>query len=154
MKRSFRTLARTVAAAFLCAGLVLAGAPGALADAETAATEPNEDARAARVIGDVFLRSMANWSLKYRTLKTKKAGVACIPWDAIDLDFVKTGEFKGLGFSYSTAKHDYAVKVATEGCQRMAAGLKLDDCVCQTVMLDDRPVVFVPTAVRDRLGLE
>lgn len=141
-------MTRSVLAASLMLALSWTG--NAYADGH----EADANARAAKVIGDLFIRSMANWRYDYGGLDTTKAGVACIPWDKIDQEFLEVGEFKGLGFSYSIATEEYAVKVATDGCERMVTGLKLDDCVCQTVMKDDTPVVFVPQAVRDRLGLE
>jgi hypothetical protein len=102
-------------------------------------------------VGEVFHRSMANWRYDYTKMETTRAGVACIPWDRMDAAYLDEALFEALGFSYSVARDDAAVRIATQGCEQMKAANKLTDCACEVVLIDDRLEVQVPADAAERL---
>lgn len=95
-------------------------------------------------VADVFLRSMTNWKYDYATMDTVKAGVACIPWARIDATYLDEAIFDALGFAYSVARDDAAVRIATQGCEQMKAHNTLTDCACEAILIDDAVVVAIP----------
>ncbi|MFP6759614.1 MAG: hypothetical protein VCC99_15575 [Alphaproteobacteria bacterium] len=102
-------------------------------------------------IGDVFLRSMLNWRYDYAKMDTVKAGVACIPWDSIDTAYLDEAIFDALGFSFSVARDDAAVHIATQGCEQMKARAEISGCACEAILIDDRTVVTIPEDAAARL---
>lgn len=95
-------------------------------------------------LGAMFHRSMAHWRYDYTAMPTGKAGVACIPWETIDETYLDEAIFDALGFSYSTANGEVAIRIATQGCEQMRAAKKLTDCACETILLDDAVVLTSP----------
>ena len=95
-------------------------------------------------LGAMFHRSMAHWRYDYTAMPTGKAGVACIPWETIDETYLDEAIFDALGFSYSTATGEVAIRIATQGCEQMRAAKKLTDCACETILLDDAVVLTSP----------
>ena len=95
-------------------------------------------------LGEVFYRSMAHWRYNYSKMPSGKAGVACIPWARLDDAFLNEGIFEALGFSYSMARDETAIEVATQGCNRMKAHYRLSDCNCELILVGDTVVVEIP----------
>lgn len=102
-------------------------------------------------IGDVFHRSMAHWRYDYNNLADGKAGVACIPWVHVDAKYLDEAIFDALGFSYSVATEEMAIKIAAQGCEQMKTYYEVQDCVCEPVLVEDRIEVVVPPEVAERL---
>ena len=101
-------------------------------------------------VGEVFLRSMKHWRYDYGIMATTKAGVACIPWQRLDGEYLDEAIFEALGFSYSVAKEEAAIRIATQGCEKMKAHYELSDCACELVLIDDAVGVTVPEDVSSR----
>ena len=117
-------------------------------------TDANSDANGDAVavkIGDVFHRTMKHWNYSYTSLDTTKAGVACMRWQHIDQKFLDDGLFEAIGFSYSVAKEEAAIRIATQGCEEMARHYEVTDCSCEVVLVDDEVRVAPPQEVIDRL---
>ena len=100
-------------------------------------------------IGAVFYRSMSHWRYDYSKIPSRKAGVACIPWARLDDAFLDSGIFEALGFSYSMAGNEGAIRVAVQGCDQMRTQYRVSDCDCELVLVGDTVVVEVPAAIRD-----
>ncbi len=96
------------------------------------------------LVGAVFYRSMTHWKYDYAKLPDRKAGVACIPWERLDTAFLDSGIFEAFGFSYSVAKEEVAIRIATQGCNRMKAHYKVTDCACELVLSGEAVAVTVP----------
>ena len=78
-------------------------------------TDANSDSNGDAVkmkIGDVFHRTMKHWKYSYTALDTTKAGVACMRWQHIEQKFLDDGIFEAIGFSYSVAKEEAAIRIA------------------------------------------
>ena len=103
-----------------------------------------DDAGVETRLGAMFHRSMAHWRYDYAAMPTGKAGVACIPWETIDETYLDEAIFEALGFSYSTATDETAIRIATQGCEQMRAAKKLTDCACETILLADAVVLAAP----------
>ena len=117
-------------------------------------TDANSNANGDAVemkIGDVFQRTMKHWKYSYTALDTTKAGVACMRWQHIDQKFLDDGLFEAIGFSYSVAKEEAAIRIATQGCEEMARHYEVTDCSCEVVLVDDEVRVSPPQEVIDRL---
>ena len=117
-------------------------------------TDANSDANGDAVamkIGDVFHRTMKRWKYSYTALDTTKAGVACMRWQHIDQKFLDDGLFEAIGFSYSMAKEEAAIRIATQGCGEMAKHYEVTDCTCEVVLVDDEVRVDPPQEVINRL---
>ena len=95
----------------------------------------------------MFYRSMTQSNYDYTKLPDQKAGVACIPWERLDTAFLDSAIFEAFGFSYSVAKDEMAIRIATQGCNRMKRYYKLTDCVCELVLIGEAVAVTVPAAV-------
>jgi len=95
-------------------------------------------------VGAVFYRSMSHWKYDYSKLPDRKAGVACIPWERLDTAFLDSAIFEAFGFSYSVAKEEVAIRIATQGCNQMKAHYKLTDCACELVLSGEAVAVTVP----------
>ena len=95
-------------------------------------------------LGAMFYRSMTHGKYDYTNLPDRKAGVACIPWERLDTAFLGSAIFEAFGFSYSVAKEEVAIRIATQGCNRMKAYYKLTDCDCELVLIDEAVAVTVP----------
>ena len=50
-------------------------------------------------LGEMFHKTMKKWQMSYTVQETTKAGVACVPWDRLDLELLSTGIFEAIGFS-------------------------------------------------------
>ncbi len=135
-----RIMARSFAGFVALAAVALMALPDSVTRAEDGA------AVAARV-GEVFLRSMKHWRFDYREMQTTKTGVACIPWEKVDAAFLDEAIFEALGFSYSVANEEAAIRIAMQGCKDMKAHYKLTNCVCEVVLIDDAVGVVVPDNV-------
>ena len=117
-------------------------------------TDANSDANGDAVemkIGDVFQRTMKHWKYSYTALDTTKAGVACMRWQQIDQKFLDDGIFEAIGFSYSMAKEEAAIRIATQGCEEMAKHYEVTDCACEVILVDDEIRVALPKEIIDRL---
>ena len=95
-------------------------------------------------LGAVFYRSMTHWKYDYTKMPERKAGVACIPWERLDTAFLDGAIFEALGFSYSVATDEAAIRIATQGCNQMKAHYKLTDCTCGLVLIGEVVMVTVP----------
>jgi hypothetical protein len=95
-------------------------------------------------VGAVFYRSMTHWKYDYAKLPDRKAGVACIPWERLDTAFLDSAIFEAFGFSYSVAEEEVAIRIATQGCNKMKAYYKVTDCTCELVLIDEAVAVDVP----------
>lgn len=95
-------------------------------------------------LGAVFYRSMTHWKYDYTKMPEHKAGVACIPWERLDTAFLDSAIFEALGFSYSVATDEIAIRIATQGCNQMKAHYKLTDCACGLVLIGEVVMVTVP----------
>jgi hypothetical protein len=100
-------------------------------------------------LGAMFYRSMTHWKYDYATLPDGKAGVACIPWERLDAAYLDSAIFEAFGFSYSVAKDEVAIRIATQGCNKMKAYYKLTDCNCELVLVGDALAVTVPKQVAE-----
>ena len=133
---------RNAFASILIAGVLLLPC----AAAEDGSRANTGESNLQQQIGEVFHRSMAHWRYDYSKIPDGKAGVACIPWQRLDAEFLDDAIFEALGFSYSMASEDGAIRVATQGCDQMRAHYKLTDCACELVFIGDRLVVEIPRA--------
>ena len=104
-------------------------------------------------LSDVFRRTMEHWRYSYNSLDGRKAGSACIHWEQIDQGFLDDGIFEAIGFSYSMAKEDGAIRVATQGCDKMARHYELSGCTCEVVLVDDKTQVEIPDSLITRLQI-
>ena len=95
-------------------------------------------------LGEMFHKTMKKWQLSYTVQETTKAGVACIPWDRLNLELLSTGIFEAIGFSYSMATEEAAIRVATQGCQQMAQHYQVVDCSCDVIFVNEDVVVSFP----------
>ena len=95
-------------------------------------------------LGEMFHETMKKWQMSYTVQETTKAGVACVPWDRLDLELLSTGIFEAIGFSYSMATEDAAIRVATQGCQQMAQHYQVVDCNCDVIFVNEDVVVSLP----------
>ena len=120
----------------------LAGLPHAAAD-DDSGTDTRESNLQQR-LGETFNRTMAHWRYNYGKMPSGKAGVACIAWARLDDAFLNEGIFEALGFSYSMARDETAIQVATQGCEKMKAHYRLSDCNCELILLGDKVVVEIP----------
>jgi len=100
-------------------------------------------------MGEAFLRTMKHWNYSYSTLDTTKAGVACVRWEGIDPDFLNDGLFEAIGFSFSVANEEAAIRIATQGCERMSRHYEVTDCTCEVILVDDTVRVSLPDAFTD-----
>ena len=131
---------RSAVALVLVAGVSVLPRAGADEGSAALGGEANLQQR----VGAVFYRSMAHWRYDYSKMPSGKAGVACIPWARLDDAFLNEGIFEALGFSYSMARDETAIEVATQGCDRMKAHYRLSDCNCEVVLVGDTVVVEIP----------
>ena len=95
-------------------------------------------------LGEMFHKTMKKWQMSYTVQETTKAGVACVPCDSLDLELLSTGIFEAIGFSYSMATEDAAIRVATQGCQQMAQHYQVVDCSCDVIFVNEYVVVSLP----------
>ena len=105
-------------------------------------------------LGDVFRRTMEHWRYSYNSLDGRKAGSACIRWKQIDQAFLDDEIFKAIGFSYSMAKEEGAIRVATQGCEEMARYYELTECTCEVVLIDDEIQIEIPDSLITRLQID
>ena len=124
----------------------LAALGAAILTCLAASAWPQDESGVEARLGEMFHRSMAHWRYDYAALPSGKAGVACIPWDSVDETYLDEAIFEALGFSYSTASDETAIRIATQGCEQMRAAKQLTDCACETILLDDAVVVTSPAA--------
>lgn len=113
----------------------------------TAAGDDADEVTLEQRLSEVFYRSMKHWRYNYSKIPDRKAGVACIPWQRLDSAFLDNEIFQALGFSFSMAAEDGAIRVATDGCNQMRAHYKLNDCACELVLIGEKVVVVVPEGV-------
>ena len=104
-------------------------------------------------LSDVFRRTMEHWRYSYNSLDGRKAGSACIGWEQIDQAFLDDEIFKAIGFSYSMAKEEGAIRVAIQGCEEMARYYELTECTCEVVLVDDEAQVEIPDSLITRLQI-
>ena len=95
-------------------------------------------------LGEMFHKTMKKWQMSYTVQEITKAGVACVPWDRLDLELLSTGIFEAIGFSYSMATEDAAIRVATQGCQQMVQHYQVVDCNCDVIFVNEDVVVSLP----------
>ena len=100
-------------------------------------------------MGEVFLRTMKHWNYSYSTLDTTKAGVACVHWEGIDPNFLNDGLFEAIGFSFSVANEEAAIRIATQGCERMSRHYEVTDCTCEVILVDETVRVSLPDTFTD-----
>ena len=112
-----------------------------------AADDDSDGGALERQLGAMFYRSMTHWKYDYAKLPDQKAGVACIPWERLDTAFLDSAIFEAFGFSYSVAKDEVAIRIATQGCNKMKAYYKLTDCACELVLIGAAVTVTVPEEV-------
>ena len=111
-----------------------------------------EEAKAETVsqqMGEVFHRTMKHWNYSYATLDTTKAGVACVHWEEINPRFLTDGLFEAIGFSFSVANEEAAIRIATQGCEKMARHYEVTDCTCEVILVDDAVRVSLPDTFTD-----
>jgi hypothetical protein len=130
-------------------GLAVVVVAMAFSSPAVAADDGSDGATLEKRIGEVFYRSMAHWRYDYSKIPDRKAGVACIPWERLDTEFLESDIFEALGFSYSMADDEGAIRVATQGCNQMRAHYKVTDCACELVLIGETVVVVVPEGVRE-----
>ena len=94
--------------------------------------------------GQAFERTMVHWRYDYNKLDGTKAGVACVQWSRIDQTFLEEGIFEAIGFSYSMAKEEAAIRTAHQGCEQMARHYDVSGCTCQIILVDDDVRITIP----------
>ena len=115
-------------------------------------TDANADVSGDEVgirMGEVFHRTMKHWNYSYPTLDTTKAGVACVRWEDINPEFLNDGIFEAIGFSFSVANEGAAIRIATQGCERMSRHYEVTDCTCEVILVDDAVRVSLPDTFTD-----
>jgi hypothetical protein len=125
-------------------GLAVVIVAMSLAWPAAAADDGSDGGALADRLGATFYRSMTHWKYDYANLPDRKAGVACIPWQRLDAAFLDSAIFEAFGFSYSVAEEEVAIRIATQGCDRMKAYYKLTDCACELVLIGEAVAVTVP----------
>ncbi len=125
-------------------GLAVAIVAMSLAWPAAAADDASDGGALEDRLGAMFYRSMTHWKYDYTKMPDRKAGVACIPWERLHAAFLDSAIFEAFGFSYSVAKEEVAIRIATQGCNRMKAHYKVTDCACELVLIDEAVAVTVP----------
>ena len=134
-------------AGFMRIGLAVVIGAMSLAGPAAAADDGSDGGALDDKLGAMFYRSMNHWKYDYAKLPDQKAGVACIPWERLDTAFLDSAIFEAFGFSHSVSKEEVAIRIATQGCNRMKAYYKLTDCACELVLIGEAVAVTVPEEV-------
>ena len=96
-------------------------------------------------IVNTFKRSLKHWDINYESLKSGKAGAACIPWDTLDSKFLNEGIFIALGYSWQIETERVSMKAALEGCERMRKYHKVNkDCFCEPILFNEELRLNLP----------
>ena len=133
--------------AYGCIALAVTIVALSLARPATAADDDANGSALAQRLSAAFYRSMTHWKYDYVSLPDRKAGVACIPWARLDTAYLDNAVFEAFGFSYSVAEDEMAIRIATQGCDRMKRHYKLTDCDCEPVLIGSEVAVTVPEKV-------
>ena len=96
-------------------------------------------------IVDTYIRSMNKWDIPFQDLLENRSGSACINWNELTENFLKTGMFDALGYSQNIPNKKASQIAAVSGCKKMKEYYKLGDtCTCETIITNDITEVILP----------
>ena len=110
-------------------------------------TFPKESSEKELIISiiNTFKRSLKHWDIDYETLKTGKAGAACIPWNNLNHNFLTEEIFIALGYSWQIETEKVSMKAAMEGCERMRKYNKITEiCQCEPILFNEEIRLKLP----------
>ena len=87
---------------------------------------------------NTYLRSMNKWDIPFQDLLENRSGSACINWNDLTEEFLKTGIFDALGYSQNIPNKKASQIAAVSGCKKMKEYYKLkDSCTCEVILTND-----------------
>ncbi len=96
-------------------------------------------------IVNTYIRSMNKWDIPFQDLLENRSGSACINWNDLTENFLKTGMFDALGYSQNIPNKKASQIAAVSGCKKMKEYYKLGDtCTCETIITNDITEVILP----------
>ena len=96
-------------------------------------------------IVETYLRSMNKWDIPFQDLLENRTGSACISWDTLTEDFLKTGMFDALGYSQNIPNKKASQIAALSGCKKMKEYYKLEEtCICEIILTNNVTEIRLP----------
>ena len=96
-------------------------------------------------IVDTYLRSMNKWDIPFQDLLENRSGSACINWNVLTEEFLKTGMFDALGYSQNIPNKKASQIAALSGCKKMKEYYKLEDtCTCEIILSNNVAEIKLP----------
>ena len=96
-------------------------------------------------IVNTYIRSMNKWDIPFQDLLENRSGAACINWNSLTEDFLKTGMFDALGYSQNIPNKKASQIAAVSGCEKMKEYYKLENtCTCEVILTNDVNEVNLP----------
>ena len=96
-------------------------------------------------IVNTYIRSMNKWDIPFQDLLENRSGAACINWNSLTEDFLKTGMFDALGYSQNIPNKKASQIAAVSGCEKMKEYYKLENtCTCEVILTNDINEVNLP----------
>ena len=96
-------------------------------------------------IVDTYIRSMNKWDIPFQDLLENRSGSACINWNNLTEDFLKTGMFDALGYSQNIPNQKASQIAAVTGCKKMKEYYKLGDtCNCEVILTNNITEIILP----------
>ena len=96
-------------------------------------------------IVETYLRSMNKWDIPFQDLLENRSGSACINWNELTEDFLKTGMFDALGYSQNIPNKKASQIAALSGCKKMKEYYKLQKtCTCEIILSNDVTEIKLP----------
>ena len=96
-------------------------------------------------IVDTYLRSMNKWDIPFQDLLENRSGSACINWDTLTEEFLKTGMFDALGYSQNIPNKKASQIAALSGCKKMKEYYKLGEtCKCEIILSNNLTEIKLP----------
>ncbi len=96
-------------------------------------------------IVDTYLRSMNKWDIPFQDLLENRSGSACINWDTLTEEFLRTGMFDALGYSQNIPNKKASQIAALSGCKKMKEYYKLKEtCTCEIILSNNVTEIKLP----------
>ena len=96
-------------------------------------------------IVNTYIRSMNKWDIPFQDLLENRSGAACINWNSLTEDFLKTGMFDALGYSQNIPNKKASQIAAVSGCEKMKEYYKLENtCTCEIILTNEINEVSLP----------
>ncbi len=102
-------------------------------------------------IVNTYIRSMNKWDIPFEDLLENRSGSACINWQNLTENFLKTGMFDALGYSQNIPNKKASQIASVSGCKKMKEYYKLGDtCTCEVVITNEITEVILPVKKFDK----